>query len=72
MAFPRRFRDIETDIDVPVDLAPRPSGSRSKIRLLQDGFVILAGLTLHTIARRFPELDSRLQRLGDDVKPIAW
>lgn len=118
--------------EVPVDLVPRPSGSRSKIRLLQDGFVILntiltlfrdykpltffgaaglflvllglipaavvtleymktgavrqlptavlgvvlvlaggltllAGLILHTIARRFQELDSQLQKFADDV-----
>jgi glycosyltransferase involved in cell wall biosynthesis len=118
--------------EVPIDLVPRPRGSRSKIRLLQDGFVILntiltlfrdykpltffggaglclvvmgliptavvtwdyartgalrhlpaialgfvlflagsltvlAGLILHTIARRFQELDLQLQKFADDV-----
>ncbi|HYL38928.1 MAG TPA: glycosyltransferase [Bryobacteraceae bacterium] len=120
-------------IEVPVQLGARPPGSRSKIRLVQDGFVILscmlvllrdykpltffggagtllllagavpavwaairfsataslpvlpllvaapllagglaaiiAGLLLHSIARRFQELDHQIQTLSDDVRP---
>ena len=37
-ALHRGFRILE----VPVDLAPRPAGSRSKIRLVHDGVVILS------------------------------
>jgi glycosyltransferase involved in cell wall biosynthesis len=119
-----------TIIEVPVDLGARPSGSRSKIRLVQDGFIILncmlvllrdykpltffgglgallllagtvpavlagiqysktgvlpvlsvlsagallgagsaavtVGLVLHSIARRFQELDHQIQTLADD------
>jgi glycosyltransferase involved in cell wall biosynthesis len=117
-------------IEIPVDLGTRPEGSRSKIRLVQDGFVILncmlvllrdykpltffgglgglllvagavpavlagiqfsksgvlpvlsvlsaaallgagsasvtVGLVLHSIARRFQELDHQIQTLADD------
>ena len=117
-------------LDIPINLAPRPEGTRSKIRVLQDGLLILntifslardykpltafgllgiacigvgllpgfivvrefaatgrilhfpsailavglvlsgvvvifTGLVLHTIARRFQELDYQLQRLLD-------
>ena len=121
-----------TIAEVPVDLAARPSGSTSKIRVLQDGFVILncmlvllrdykpltffggvgailwlcgtapaiwagirywqtgslpvlgcltgatllcagtasitVGLVLHSIARRFQELDHQIQTLADDLR----
>ena len=121
-----------TITEVPVDLAPRPEGSRSKIRVVQDGFVILncmlvllrdykpltffggagallwlaglfpaiwaavqysrtaslpvftclvaaallaagtasitVGLVLHSIARRFQELDHQIQTLADDLR----
>ncbi len=117
-------------IEIPVDLGVRPAGSSSKIRLVQDGFVILncmlvllrdykpltffgglgalflvtgavpavlagiqfsktgvlpvvlvlsaaallgagsaamtVGLVLHSIARRFQELDHQIQTLADD------
>jgi glycosyltransferase involved in cell wall biosynthesis len=119
-----------TIIEIPVDLGKRPAGSRSKIRLVQDGFIILncmlvllrdykpltffgglgallllagaipaalaaiqfsktgvlsvlfilsaaallaagsaavtVGLVLHSIARRFQELDHQIQTLADD------
>jgi glycosyltransferase involved in cell wall biosynthesis len=120
-------------VEVPVDLKPRPEGSRSKLRLVQDGLLILrtiitlfrdyrpltffggagivlivlglvpgirvivdyfetglvprlpsavlavglvltgvlsivVGLILHTISRRFRELDSQLQSFADDVR----
>jgi hypothetical protein len=119
-------------IEVPVELSARPTGSRSKIRVVQDGFVILncmlvllrdykpltffggagavlflagavpaalagirysqtgslpvlpaviataslaaaaasmiAGLVLHSIARRFQELDHQIQTLADDLR----
>jgi glycosyltransferase involved in cell wall biosynthesis len=120
-------------VEVPVDLKPRPDGSRSKLRLVQDGLLILrtiitlfrdyrpltffggagivlivlglvpgirvivdyfetglvprlpsavlavglvltgvlsivVGLILHTISRRFRELDSQLQSFADDVR----
>ena len=122
-----------TIVEVPVDPAPRPPGSRSKLRLVHDGLLILAmmltllrdykpltffgslglglmliglapvtmalwayvttgifsrpgavwlastlvltglamgflGLILHTIARRFQELDLQLQTLADDLR----
>jgi len=121
-----------TIIEVPVALGRRPRGSRSKIRLAHDGFVILncmlvllrdykpltffgcvgaallvagavpgvlagsaywrtgslplapalaasvllvcgavallAGLVLHSIARRFQELDHQIQTLADDLR----
>jgi len=121
-----------TITEVPVDLAARPAGSSSKIRVLQDGFVILncmlvllrdykpltffggvgallwlagavpaiwagvqysrtgslpvlacltgaallcagtasmtVGLVLHSIARRFQELDHQIQTLADDLR----
>ena len=125
-----------TVVEVPIDLAPRPSGSHSKIRLTQDGLLILAmmltllrdykpltffgslglaltltglvpgavavsdylatgtlsrlaaallaavlllsgmamgflGLILHTIARRFQELDLQLQALADEPRAQA-
>ncbi|HWX43632.1 MAG TPA: glycosyltransferase [Blastocatellia bacterium] len=120
-------------VEVPVDLKPRPEGSRSKLRLIQDGLLILrtiitlfrdyrpltffggagivlivlglvpgirvivdyfetglvprlpsavlavglvltgvlsivVGLILHTISRRFRELNSQLQSFADDVR----
>jgi glycosyltransferase involved in cell wall biosynthesis len=121
-----------TIIEVPVRVSARPRGSRSKIRLVQDGFVILncmlvllrdykpltffggagavllvagavpavlagvrfsqtgsvpvvsavtaavllvsgavalmVGLVLHSIARRFQELDHQIQTLADDLR----
>jgi len=121
-----------TITEVPVDLAARPAGSPSKIRVVQDGFVILncmlvllrdykpltffggagallwlagaipaiwagiqyvqtgalpvlacligatllcagtasmtVGLVLHSIARRFHELDHQIQTLADDLR----
>jgi glycosyltransferase involved in cell wall biosynthesis len=121
-----------TIAEVPVDLVARQPGSRSKIRLVQDGFVILScmlvllrdykplsffgglglafwivglipailgavrfsrsgsipifecliaailwvagtasatvGLVLHSIARRFQELDHQIQTLADDLR----
>jgi len=121
-----------TITEVPVGLIARPPGSRSKIRLVQDGFVILScmlvllrdykpltffggtglilwiaglipailaavqfsesgslspfeclaavvflfagaasatvGLVLHSIARRFQELDHQIQTLADDLR----
>ncbi len=121
-----------TIIEVPVRLGARPKGSRSKIRVVQDGFVILncmlvllrdykpltffggggatlliagavpavmagieysrtgsfptlllliaalllgagsaaltVGLVLHSIARRFQELDHQIQTLADDIR----
>ena len=121
-----------TVVEVPIDLVPRPPGSHSKIRLVQDGLLILTmiltllrdykpltffgslglglvfaglvpgafavmdqlrtgalsrpgaallalalmlgglamgllGLILHTIARRFQELDLQLQTLADEL-----
>jgi hypothetical protein len=120
-------------LDTPVRLGARPPGSRSKIRVVQDGFVILscmlvllrdykpltffgglgallfvagiapaawagirfsatgslpvlpllvaaplvaaglaaiiAGLLLHSTARRFQELDHQIQMLADDLRP---
>lgn len=121
-----------TITEVPIDLVARPPGSRSKIRLVHDGFVILncmlvllrdykpltffggvgillwtaglipailsalrfsrtgslpafqcliaalflsagaasatVGLVLHSIARRFQELDHQIQTLADDLR----
>ena len=121
-----------TIIEVPVRLSARPAGSHSKIRVVQDGFVILncmlvllrdykpltffggagatllvagavpavmsavrylqtgslplwpvliaamllgagsaaltVGLVLHSIARRFQELDHQIQTLADDMR----
>jgi hypothetical protein len=123
-----------TVVEIPVDLVPRPPGSQSKIRLLQDGLLILnmiltllrdykpltyfgslglvlvaaalvpgawsvsglmqtgtlaarpgaalltvvllaggfamglLGLILHTIARRFQELDLQLRTLADELR----
>ena len=121
-----------TIIEAPVSLGARPKGSRSKIRLVQDGFVILncmlvllrdykpltffggagatlliagavpavlagiqfsqtgslpvlmvltaatllgagsaaltVGLVLHSITRRFQELDHQIQTLADDIR----
>lgn len=122
-----------TIAEVPIDLVPRPPGSHSKIRLIQDGWLILAmiltllrdykpltffgslglalvlaalvpgavavidplrtgmlsrpgaallamallfgglafgllGLILHTIARRFQEMDLQLQTLADELR----
>jgi len=121
-----------TIAEVPVDLLARPANSRSKIRLVQDGFVILncmlvllrdykpltffgglglllwlaslvpaifaavrfsqtgtlpilsclsaavllgagtasamVGLVLHSIARRFQEIDHQIQTLADDMR----
>jgi hypothetical protein len=120
-------------VEVPVALGTRPEGSRSKIRIVQDGFVILScmlvllrdykpltffggaglllliagcipagfaavqvlhgsavpllptlaaaafigaggvailvGLILHSITRRFQELDHQIQTLADDMRP---
>src|SRR5260370_4641812 len=122
-----------TIVEVPVALGARPPGSRSKIRIVQDGFVILncmlvllrdykpltffggsgvmlliagcvpagfavvqvlktgavplmltlaaaaligagsvailVGLILHSITRRFQELDHQIQTLADDMRP---
>jgi glycosyltransferase involved in cell wall biosynthesis len=131
-ALQRGFRVVE----VPIDLVSRPPGSHSKIRLVQDGMLILMmmltllrdykpltffgslglglalaglvpgvltvseyaktgslihpgaallalalllaglaigllGLILHTIARRFQELELQLQALADDLRPRA-
>jgi glycosyltransferase involved in cell wall biosynthesis len=121
-----------TITEIPVDLVARPPGSRSKVRLVQDGFVVLncmlvllrdykpltffggagivlwlvglipailsalqfsrtgslppfqcliaalllsagaasatVGLVLHSIARRFQELDHQIQTLADDLR----
>ena len=37
--------------EVPVDLAPRPMGSNSKIRILADGWRILRTLVRHLVGR---------------------
>jgi glycosyltransferase involved in cell wall biosynthesis len=42
--------------EVPVDLVPRPSGSQSKIRIVQDGFIILS--TILALVRDYKPLTS--------------
>ncbi len=49
-ALQRGFRIVE----VPVHLSPRPVGSRSKIRIVRDGFVILS--TILTLLRDYKPL----------------
>src|SRR5207247_2449094 len=58
-ALERGYRIVE----VPIDLSERPTGSSSKIRLVRDGMRIM-----HTITRRFQELNYHLQALiGEQI-----
>jgi glycosyltransferase involved in cell wall biosynthesis len=61
-------------MEVPVDLGQRPSGSFSKIRIVQDGWIILS--TLLTLVRDYRSLrffgSLGLLLIGLSLLPAAW
>jgi hypothetical protein len=55
-------------VEVPVDLRPRPRGSRSKIRLLRDGALIALKLLTLSFAYKISKLD--VQEVIDSREPL--